>query len=295
MQPELCPNVTGGAAAPTAEAGGQVRAPWTGAAMGLIDVGLVAGRARPLVVGVCGAEKAGKTTLLASWYILIGRGRPVVDARRFAGSLTLEGWEALAAHMRWEPGGQGPVFPPHTTSQTGRAPGLLHLAFRRADDRLQDVLFADAPGEWFRHWAVNETSSDAEGARWISDQADLLLIIADCDALSGETVGDARHDLQILAPRVGQHRRGRPVALVWAKADVDVAPDVRQAVRAAVFKYLPDAVEFECSVKPDADGREAPGMLDLLDWILVQPRPAVTLPVRHARGVDPLFDFGAVP
>ncbi len=150
--------------------------PWSGSALGLVDLGFVSGRSKPFVVGIAGAQNAGKTTLLGAWYLLIGRGATDSDKRRFAGSYSLGGWEAVAGSLRWSPG-QQPSFPPHTTSRGGRAPGLLHLAFRKTEDsRTRDFLVTDAPGEWFQKWAVNRDAAGATGARWIADHADVLLL-----------------------------------------------------------------------------------------------------------------------
>ncbi len=195
--------------------------PWSGSALGLADLGFVAGRRKPLVVGIAGPQNAGKTTLLASWYLLVGRGLVGEEKRRFAGSYSLAGWEAVANALRWAPG-QQPSFPPHTTSRGGRAPGLLHLAFRDAEGQARDYLFTDAPGEWFHRWAVNRESLDGEGARWVSEHADVFLLIADREALSGPSKGSARGSLQLLAQRLAAERAVRKVALVWTKSDVSL-------------------------------------------------------------------------
>ena len=156
-------------------------------------------------------------------------------------------------------------------------------------------MLADAPGEWFRRWAVNENSDDAEGARWVSDNADVLILIADCEALShDESVGPARHDIQALAPRIAKHLRNRPVALVWAKADKIVAPETVASVRNAVLASLPNVVEFHVSVRPSSGGRQAPGVIKLLDWIVERSRPSVLLPERRIASDDPFLQLGRV-
>ena len=198
---------------------GESLVPWTGDAMGLVDLGFVTGRGKPLVVGIMGPQNAGKTTLLAAWYLLLGRGTQLNSNWRVAGSYTLRGWETDASVMRWAPG-QPPAFPAHTSSRSARSPGLLHLAFRKTDGQIQDYLFTDAPGEWFRRWAVNREAPEAEGARWVAKHADVFLMIADSEALSGPTVGSARSVLQMLAKRLGAERGTRRVALVWSKADI---------------------------------------------------------------------------
>lgn len=290
-----CPDLTVRAekSALLAETPDEVLLPWSGSAMGLGDLGFVAGRGRPLVMGIIGPQNAGKTTLLAAWYLLLGRGAAALGGREFAGSYSLDGWEAIAGALRWSPG-QSPSFPPHTTSRSGRAPGLLHLSFAEAG-RFADYLFADAPGEWFQRWAINRDSNDSDGARWISDRADAFLLIADREALSSENRGSARNDLQLLARRVSVERGTRPVALVWTKADLEVEPAIEQSVRQAVLAVTPDAEEFSVSVVSEASDETEVGMgfADLLLWFLNVRRARVKLsPSSEPRTEDPLFRFG---
>jgi hypothetical protein len=266
--------------------------PWSGCALGLADLSFVAGPGKPLVVGMVGPQNAGKTTLLAAWYLLIGRGLACSEKRRFAGSYSLAGWEALAGSLRWSPG-YPPNFPPHTTSRGGRAPGLLHASFRNGSGDVRGYLFSDAPGEWFQKWSINRDAPDAEGARWVAAHADVLLLIADRQALDGEHKGSARSALQVLARRLAAERAGRPVALVWTKADVSIAPEIEAAIRDAVLKLMPDAHEFSVSVSsPDDHENKGQGLLELLDWTLDIRRARLSLPPPQAASSDLLFMFG---
>lgn len=276
------------------EPGDEVLLPWSGSALGLADLGFVAGRARPMVVGIAGPQNAGKTTLLGAWYLLLGRGAVGLEDRQFAGSFSLTGWEAVAGSLRWNPG-QPPSFPPHTTSRSGRAPGLLHLSFWDAKQALAtDYLMTDAPGEWFQRWSVNRDSAEGVGARWISAYADVLLLVADREALSGENMGSARGSLQLLARRVAAERRGRPVALVWTKSDIEITDQIEQSVREAVRGTMPDAAEFSVSVVSSGPGEHevGVGLVELLDWILAIRRPCVELPPPSMTSNDPLFMYG---
>ncbi|UJW77683.1 TRAFAC clade GTPase domain-containing protein [Rhizobium sp. SL42] len=273
----------------------EVRLPWSGSALGLADLGFVSGRKRPIIIGVVGPQNAGKTTLLAAWYLLVGRGLASLGGRLFSGSYTLSGWEAVAGAMRWSPG-HTPGFPAHTTSRGGRAPGMLHLAFKREDGRSIDYLFTDAPGEWFQKWALNAGSPEGEGARWISTNADAFLIIADREALSGQSMGSARGSLQFLAKRLGAELGDRPVALVWTKADVKIAPEMETAVRRAVGNAMPSFDEHYVSVveEVDADHHHNNGqaLTRLLRWALDIERPKINLPPLKTTSSDPFFMLG---
>lgn len=266
--------------------------PWSGLAMGESDLNFVSGRVKPITVGIVGPESAGKTTILGSFYLLLGRGALTTEDNVFSNSYTLTGWEAVAASMRWKPGPQPPRFPPHTPSGKARAPGMLHLAFRRKDGTLRDLLFADAPGEWFRKWAINQKASDAEGARWIARYADVTLLIADRQALSGSKLGTARNDFQLLAQRAIAEACGRPLALVWTKGDVEVSSAMEAQIRRAVAPVSPPVAEFTVSVAAREGVDAADGFRRLFDWIVTTKRAGVELPTTQASGHDPFFRFG---
>ncbi len=266
--------------------------PWNGMAMGEHDLSFISGRIKPITVGMVGPESAGKTTILAAFYLLLGRGVLTdVGSPTFCGSYTLSGWEAVANSLRWKPG-QPPRFPAHTPSGTARGPGMLHLGFRRPDGMLRDLVFADAPGEWFQKWAVNEQAGDAEGARWIARHADVTLLIADRQALAGKTKGTARNDFQLLTQRALAGARGRRVALVWTKGDVELAPAMETQIRSAVMTRAKDAPEFTVSVHGDGSRSAEDGFRELFAWLLATTRRPVLLPVTESSTHDPLFRFG---
>lgn len=244
------------------------RLSWTGNALGSLDIGFLAGRARTRLVGLFGAADSGKTSLLGAWYLLLGRDVGP-DGISFAGSLTLEGWENIAGSLRWNTR-HGPAFPPHTSSGTGRHPGLLHLDLQMHEVR-RDTLFSDAPGEWFSRWAVRRDAEDATGALWLSEASDVLIVVADSDALAGPSLGVARTNLVALLRRVGAERRGRPVALVWTKCDVKVDEQMRQAVTQAADLALGSYRTFSVSMH-SAPGQEpynrGQGLIELFEWAL---------------------------
>lgn len=247
---------------------GEFRFPWTGNAMGATDLPYLAGTGSSKLLLVAGAAEAGKTSLLAAFYLLIARGiRP--QYVEFAGSLTLEGWENISSHLRWS-AKHGPSFPPHTSSGTGRRPGMLHLALQ-ASGELCDLVAADAPGEWFTEWTLNKLSTQAEGARWLADCSDVFLVIADSQALAGPQRGQARRATIDLLRRVGGEQRGRPVALVWTKCDIPVLEEIKAAVRDAAKRCLVNHAEFPVSMHPTSDSdtlNQGQGILQLLQWVL---------------------------
>lgn len=236
---------------------------WHGEALGALDLEVVSGRSTPRLLGLIGPHNAGKTTLLTTLYLLLGKGARIAG-RRFAGSYTLAGWEGLAQALRWSPGAP-PQFPPHTSRVSGRAPGLLHLALRLRGARLEDVILTDAPGEWFDTWALKETSPGAAGARWTVNHSHSLILVLDCEALSGEERGVARQQVLRLTQRLASHRRGRRVAVVWAKSDQAVPTDLRQSITSRLASLLPGFREFETSIYRDAESAAA-SVMPLFEW-----------------------------
>lgn len=263
----------------------EVRFPWTGNAMGAADLSFLAGSLKTRLVALMGAENAGKTSLLAAFYLLVARGICPDDVS-FSGSLTLEGWENIASTLRWSTP-QGPAFPPHTSSGAGRRPGLLHMSFRLEGGSCE-LLAGDAPGEWFSSWAVSRDKPQAEGARWLSAYSDVILVMADSHALSGSQRGVARQALIDLLRRVGAEARGRPVALVWTKCDISVPQEIMTSVEDAAMRSLGTHQVFRVSMHP-APGSEhrnrGQGIVELLQWVVkVQETafefPALELPER---------------
>jgi hypothetical protein len=138
--------------------------------------------------------------------------------------------------------------------------------------------FTDAPGEWFQKWALNRNSTEAGGARWVADRADVLLL----EALAGESMGTARNSIQFLAQRMAAERRGRPIALIWTKADIEIAREMEATVRKAVMDPMPDAQEFAVSIvaaEGDSQGIGR-GLLALFDWTLSVRREKTVLTTR---------------
>ncbi len=266
---------------------------WTGSAMGHADVAYVAGKIKPFVIGVFGAENAGKTSLLGAWYLLIGKGVLRSTKWQFAGSRTLEGWETVANGLRWMNNQTPPSFPPHTSSRSGRSPGLLHLSLCHSLNGYKEFLFTDAPGEWFKSWTQNADTDQAVGAKWVASKSDVLLIVADSEALSSTYRGRVRNELQYLINQVASSHQNRPVALVWTKSDVKVDNCISTAIKNLLHRHIPNAVEFEISLKEDNAESLQAGLFELLVWILDRERTKSTVSSVQVSSQDPLFLFGS--
>jgi hypothetical protein len=293
---EDCPHWASGAVSaetqePAEEGAGserQLRFPWTGNAMGPADLPYLAGASKVKLLTLAGASDAGKTSLLAAFYLLIARGiRP--DGVEFAGSVTLEGWENIAESLRWT-ATHGPSFPAHTSTGSGRHPGMLHLALDTPQSPCE-LVAADAPGEWFSYWASNKDSPQAEGARWLSERTDVFLVVADSQAFAGADRGQARVALVNLLRRVGAEAAGRPVALVWTKCDVTVPAEMQTRIREAAQRSLGNFQELRISMlSPQGEEvrNRGQGIVELLQWILAA-KPAVVAPKPQEEASRALF------
>jgi hypothetical protein len=254
------------------------RLPWTGRALGLSDMMLASARSSPALVGLIGPFDAGKTGFLTAMFAHFAKSATVA-AYSFAGSYTLQAWARLKQHTSW-PTTAGPAFPPHTPDSADRVPSLLHLAFREEAQPLRDILFTDAPGEWFTRWIQNQAAANAKGARWIVDHATHFLFFIDRAALAGPDVGKVRNELRVLARMLAEQRRGRPVAAIWAKSDRESAPDVEAPIREKLQTFFGDHSSFDLHVKD-------PACLKVLELILA---PA---PIAGLKPAGPLLETGS--
>lgn len=244
-----------------------IRVPWTGNAMGLKDLEYLTSMNKVTIIGITGVASAGKTTFLATLYCLVRQGA-TIGKYRFAGSLTLSGWENIAWYLSWKED-NSIQFPPHTTSNAGRVPGLLHLRLQGNNNELKDLIFTDAPGEWFDHWTFNEKDANAAGALWIHDVADAFLLFADCDMLAGAQLGKARKQTRMVADRIKQGLTDRPFGLIWSKSDVAVDPDVKAQISAYITNSpVKHYNEFETSVREGEGGEFHTNVCNCIAWLL---------------------------
>lgn len=226
---------------------------WSGSAMGSLDVQQASAIKHPFVIGLVGPAKAGKTTLLAALYLLIRNGKKI-GQYEFAGSYTLLGWEKIAHFMTLN-GRKKVSFPPHTSANMARVPGLLHFLLKDKFGRYRDVLLTDAPGEWFSDWAKAADAEASIGARWIDEIADAFVIVADSKAFE-HNIGMARHTLMQIVERMKNTHHQRPTALVWTKADISLSDELKSRVNKNVKTLLTNTSIHYMAVinrKSDAD------------------------------------------
>lgn len=214
--------------------------PWNSYALGTNDLAILASRGKPIVVGLIGAENSGKTTLLSYIYMwLLKYGK--LPNWIFCGSWTLGSWEAIVQGCRWS-GDPPPTFPPHTTS-SGRIPSLLHLSLRNKENFFRDILFTDAPGEWFTSWAKSPYDESTAGARWIIEHSDVLLLLIDQDALANDnTLPQARRNTRDLIERVGAVVSDQPIGFSWTKTDIKITSGIKRTLEQSRDQFAPHSV-----------------------------------------------------
>lgn len=226
--------------------------PWTGEWLRPEQLDLLTHRGTPKIIGLIGSSGAGKTTYLAMLYSLLFNGKRI-ENWDFAGSYTLNGWELQAKTLQVQE--DGTVRNPDATPSDKDFYSLYHFALRH-DSFLHDILFADSSGEVFSKWADNVNDLACENARWIYDNAHAFLLFVDCEAIINQR-GRAGRDIIQLAEQVKSGLRGRPVVIVWSKADLaeQMRENIAENIKRSLSENFPGAVSLEISnySKSDSD------------------------------------------
>lgn len=181
--PDECPNATAAEAAPTAgkpaharEAPARKFLPAT--ELGLKDALSVTRGGYAHLIAILGATDAGKTCMLNALYLLACHAG-LLPRFRFAGSLTLAGFEQRTRRLRkWDKGQLPEQMADHTIHTDPRNPGLLHLALSDEHDASKRVnlLLTDLPGEWTTE--LIKRAQTADRFQFLQ-RADGLVIAAD--------------------------------------------------------------------------------------------------------------------
>ena len=145
----------------------------------------------------------------------------------------------------------------------------MHLTLKDQSGKITDLIFTDAPGEWFDYWSNNVNSDNAIGANWIYENCNGFLLFADCDMLSGNQRGNAKRQLKQVADRLIEDIADRPIGLVWSKSDLVLAKETKEQIvthiKATPFKHFN---QFETSVQEGNKRRFHSGILESINWII---------------------------
>ncbi|WP_437953351.1 hypothetical protein WME98_23735 [Sorangium sp. So ce296] len=200
-------------------------APWKGRHLDFQEAEAIVQRSPARLISVLGPYDAGKTSLMASFFLQIANGQYGLFPYRFASSRTLYGFQDLVDRAnRWS-GKQGEQVVDHTPKEESRDPGrFLHLGLRPSDptdDRHLDVLLTDVAGEWIEDW-TRRVDDGARRRLAFMPRSDGFLVVVDASALLGTSGAKMDAAVGRLIRRIvasAGNRRGRGLALVFSKFD----------------------------------------------------------------------------
>jgi hypothetical protein len=235
------------------------------------------------IIGILGQYDVGKTCFLSSLYLLAACGG-LGPQLRFAGSLTLSGFEARARRLRqWKDGALPHQLVDHTSLSDPRVPALLHLALQEVAGmhRRFELLLTDLPGEWSK--ALIADVGNAERFRFLS-RADGIVLVLDGPKLRSELRHQEVHSAELLLSRVADTiriDRAIPLVIMVSKADelqLDVPADVAKVDRCACdLGFSPIVVPVAAiSRKPD-EVKSGTGVLDVIEHILRRSAPPASV------------------
>jgi len=240
-------------------------------------------------VGILGPSNAGKTCFLTSLYLQACHGM-LPPGFRFAGSLTLQGFELRARRLRsWAKASLPEQLADHTVLTDPRRPAFMHLALDRSAQPggRVELLLSDLPGEW-----STQLINRADTARRFNflERADTLVVVVEGPKLAQKAtqhaeVMSAKLLLQRLAETVRVDPRVPLILLVSKCDELDmklpgVLAEVEELARKLGFHpvTIPTAA---ISRRPDRvpNGQ---GVLDVVRAIIA-PEPARAAPPPPAR------------
>lgn len=204
-------------------------APWGGRHLDLLEADNLLRRSLARVICVLGPHGAGKTCLLASFFLQLATGQRHSFPYRFASSRTLYGFNDLIERANRWTGREGEEIVGHTPKERTERPGqFLHLGFRPADPHDQrhvDVLLSDVPGEWISDWTLHAEEEATARVNFIQ-RCDGVVVVVDAAVLmepKGRTMDASIGSIiRRLIDELPARRTPRPLALVFSKFDLIV-------------------------------------------------------------------------
>ncbi|AJA59732.1 hypothetical protein RN69_04350 [Bradyrhizobium japonicum] len=285
--PETCPNanvlddkdeklVSADGTAPEVdeEAEEVARTFFSGFELGTSDAAEIMRAKYGTVIAVLGQYDTGKTCFLASLYLMTAC-RGIGNELGFAGSLTLNGFEARARRLReWKDGALPKQLVDHTVLADPRKPAIVHLGLRErsSDRRRHDLLITDLPGEWSTD--LIKDSGVADRFAFLK-RTDGIVIALDGPMLNGSERHAAAHNARLLISRLADTLnvdRSLPFVLMVTKAD-----EIGMEVPAIVASIQEHAIRagFSSKVIPVAAISRTPaqiksgtGVMDVIEYIL---------------------------
>ncbi|WP_233874694.1 TRAFAC clade GTPase domain-containing protein [Paraburkholderia adhaesiva] len=221
-----------------------------------------------IVVGIAAGPETGKTTMIATIYELLHRGR--LAGYRFAGSETLRGYEERCHLARIASNGDAPDTP-----RTPRAAQLNFTHLRIATrSGIRDLIFSDRSGEHF-DTAVDQPVQIGEFAEL--GRADVILLLIDLHHLEASPhvcISYARRLL--MAMHQGGVLDGKVVRLVGTKADKLKAAGALEKSMATLLELATDlsrrtkgsvqVIALVTASRKQAEGGEiGQGLTELID------------------------------
>lgn len=221
---------------------------WTGEPFKIEDIHQISYRNTPILIGLVGKAKAGKTTFLAMLYTLLLKGLKF-NEYNFAGTKTIIGWDKLYHKLKYLKSDVS--FPDPTPSNYLR---LLHFALRNEDSQLKDILLTDASGEVFSDWSQNKDDINAENARWINSTSNGFILFIDCDDLI-KRKNAAKTEIIDIAEMLKNGLNDRPVVAVWSKSDLKgvVHTRIKESLKEELQEIFGNYSEIDISNLPADD------------------------------------------
>lgn len=302
--PETCPNykatessaTDGGSPetqgeAPSGQEHGVARRFFPGLELGTSDATELMRGNYGTLIAILGPYDVGKTCFLASLYLMTAA-RAIGPDLAFAGSLTLNGFEARARRLReWKKGALPKQLADHTILPEDRAASLMHLALRERNDsdRRFDLLITDLPGEWSTD--LVKDAGTADRFRFLK-RADAIVVTLDGPLLLGQERHAAIHSAKMLLTRLSdtlQVDRSIPLILMVTKCD-EIEMNAPPAV-AAVASHATSA-GFDAKVilisavsRTPQNVKSGTGVMDVIECVLDrnrEPQPRLMNSVQTA-------------